>query len=285
MADRTSARTKSKAGEPPERYRTSKALRAAVVAWCTRELENGPWLPKERARPVENTIAELRGLQAYAQDAEARSLCRRLGTALREAQELLSRDAPDTYYRRQLRTVFLGAVGATERDRAILAGADAYSITAVRGILAQKLRDALPIDSEVSSRSLLVETLDTPRRCDLDDWQIAIRSLLAGNGGDWAVMQVRRAEDPEIAGPWPSVADAVDAERNAIALTRKRVAEKVKALRAKARGRTQAMLDAVEAKKAEIGAAQTAPERVRLKRELRALKNPSMTRPPVGGAA
>lgn len=194
------ARTKPRAKVARvERYRTWKELRAALDVSCCRELGEPMKLPgDEIARGLK---VQLESVRAMAEDTSGRDACNGLRRALSKALELLRREDN----------------GRRQRT--------AYSAELFRITKAVSWWSDDP-DEDLSPRRLLVLQIAEPLRSQYTHRQIALLSLVAGNGKDWAMEQFRKAKESGIASNWPSVNDAVRAEERVIGLVRKREADR-----------------------------------------------------------
>lgn len=206
------------AGTRVDRFTNRAKLRAAIRAWCEEQLEGNP---AARARAGRSTLEraafgspdrsfgldeQLAGLSAMLHAKEARRLCNDLREALHAAK------------------AFLRAKG--ER-----AGATHYGRELARIVDAVSQASAFPPngrDAEIEPRTMLVQILDTPRTSPASNREVAMLSLMMGNGDERAMTLCARARGV-------TVLEAVREEEKAVAITRARVAKARDEMQAEAR--------------------------------------------------
>ena len=215
----------------PTRYEDRETLQAATREWCLAQLAaagadvqgtRGVGYVDEDGRRVGFVEEQLAGVQALAEDTAGRTLANRYRALLGEAESIVN-DARGLLAREDA-----GARRPTaysrELRKAIEVLAPLRRVPRVRGQ-----------DSEIVARRLLVVVVDTPRKSTLTNRQLACRSIVAGNGRDWAMTACARARSTGNKLDRPTVLAAVKAEERAIALMRTRVAKDLAQRQEKAR--------------------------------------------------
>lgn len=214
MAKSTGGAQKSKG---VTRYTDPEVLLSAVREWCDGYLGTRGY-PSEAAAQLGEQV---QGLAALADDSEGRRIRNDLKVAMRAAAPAM-RDA-----RRYLQARLGQRTPArTQYVEDIKRVVDAFASAAAR----------LPKDDEreLNARRLLVVQVDTPNVSHLTNRELAVMSLLGGNGRDWVVAACQRGKRTRVRTLAPTVLDVVRAEEKAIALARRRAADAETDRRAKA---------------------------------------------------